>query len=213
MTFKKKIKELRKAREENRLVIFVGAGVSKNSDIPTWSELIKCFAEKLNYSNCKKCNYRKSDCPIPDCNDRYNFCQDEYLKIPQYFFNKDTSEGKSNYYEIIKQVLNVEVKPNPIDEMIMDLYPKHIITTNFDKLIENTKRPNSMMYKVITKDEELLIHQANNNYIIKMHGDIDDPGTIVLKESDYLKYHQNHILIETFIKSLLIDHTFLFIGY
>ena len=213
MTFKKKIKQLRKAREKDRLVIFVGAGVSKNSGIPTWNELIKCFAEKLKYDNCKKCNFRKSDCPIPDCKDRYNFSQDEYLKIPQYFFNLDTSDKKTNYNTIIKQVLNVKASPNPINELIMDLYPKHIITTNFDKLIENTKRPNSMMYKVITKDEELLTYQDNNNYIIKMHGDIDNLDAIVLKESDYLKYHQDHILIETFIKSLLIDHTFLFIGY
>lgn len=208
MTFKKKIKELRKARERNRLVIFVGAGVSNNSNIPTWSELIKCFAEKLNYDNCKKCNYHKPDCPIPDCKERYNFCQDEYLKIPQYLYNED----KTDYFKIIRQVLNVEAKPNPINDLIMDLYPKHIITTNFDKLIENTKSPNSMMYKVVAEDKELL-NKISNNYIIKMHGDINNLKEIVLKESDYLTYQQDHILIETFIKTLLMDHTFLFVGY
>ena len=46
-----------------------------------------------------------------------------------------------------------------------------------------------------------------------MHGDIDDIQNIVLKEDDYLNYSQNHIIIETFIKSLLIDKTFLFVGY
>ena len=46
-----------------------------------------------------------------------------------------------------------------------------------------------------------------------MHGDIDDIENIVLKEDDYLNYSQNHIIIETFIKSLLIDKTFLFVGY
>lgn len=211
MIFKKKIKELRQAREKNRLVIFVGAGVSKNSGIPSWNELVRCFASKLHHGKCKKCKHYKLNCYTDEgCKVRYNFCQDEYLKIPQYFFN---SEGKDDYMGIIRKVLNVKAKSNPIHELIMDLYPKHIITTNFDKLIENTKRPNSMMYKVIIKDEELLTYQVNNNYIIKMHGDIDNPETIVLKENDYLRYHQDHILIETFIKSLLIDHTFLFIGY
>lgn len=209
MNFKENIKELRKAIERNNLVVFIGAGISKNSDIPTWSELIKCFAEKLEYDNCKNCNCRKPDCPIPCCKYRYNFSQDEYLKIPQYFFNEDSF----NYYEVIKKVLDVEAKPNIINEFIIDLYPKHIITTNFDRLIENTKRPNSMMYKVIVKDEDLLTPQISNNYIIKMHGDINDSESIVLKESDYLDYQKKHILIETFIKSLLIDHTFLFIGY
>lgn len=46
-----------------------------------------------------------------------------------------------------------------------------------------------------------------------MHGDIDDIENIVLKEEDYLNYSQKHIIIETFIKSLLIDKTFLFVGY
>jgi hypothetical protein len=46
-----------------------------------------------------------------------------------------------------------------------------------------------------------------------MHGDIDDPSTIVLKEDDYLNYAQNHIMIELFIKNLLVNHTFVFVGY
>lgn len=35
------VKEIHKAINENRLVIFVGAGVSKNSNIPDWKGLIK----------------------------------------------------------------------------------------------------------------------------------------------------------------------------
>lgn len=45
MNFKEKLKRLREARESNRLVIFVGAGVSNNSGIPSWYELIKRFAK------------------------------------------------------------------------------------------------------------------------------------------------------------------------
>lgn len=59
----------------------------------------------------------------------------------------------------------------------------------------------------------IFCQKKGRNYIIKMHGDIDDIQNIVLKEDDYLNYSQNHIIIETFIKSLLIDKTFLFVGY
>lgn len=207
--FKEKLKRLREARENNRLVIFVGAGVSNNSGIPGWHELIKCFAKKLNIDKCNKCSFRNSsNCP-PDCKEKYNFCQDDYLKIPQYFYN----EKESDYFNIIKEIFNVRAKPNKINDMIMDLQPKHIITTNFDKLIENTENLNKMIYKVVTKDEDLLIYHSNNSYIIKMHGDIDKIKDVVLKEEDYLDYSRKHILIETFIKSLLVDHIFLFIGY
>lgn len=209
MNFKEKLKRLRDARESNRLVIFVGAGVSNNSGIPSWHELIKHFAEKLDIDKCSKCNFRNSANCIPDCEEKYNFCQDDYLKIPQYFYNKK----KADYLNTIKEVFSINAKPNKINDMIMELQPKHIITTNFDKLIENTENPNNMIYKVVIKDEDLLNNQSNNNYIIKMHGDIYELEDIVLKEEDYLNYSQKHILIETFIKSLLVDHIFLFIGY
>ncbi|MCD7950210.1 MAG: SIR2 family protein [Erysipelotrichaceae bacterium] len=42
---------------------------------------------------------------------------------------------------------------------------------------------------------------------------IDDITQIIFKEDDYLSYSQTHSIMELFIKSLLIDHTFLFVGY
>ena len=35
----------------------------------------------------------------------------------------------------------------------------------------------------------------------------------MFKEDDYLHYSETHRLMETFLKSLLIDHVFLFVGY
>ncbi|MCL4416828.1 MAG: SIR2 family protein [Actinobacteria bacterium] len=163
----------------------------------------------MEIDKCGKCSFHSSLNCTPDCDEKYNFCQDDYLKIPQYFYNKK----KADYLNTIKEVFSIDAKPNKINSMIMDLQPKHIITTNFDKLIENTENPNKMIYKIVIKDEDLLTYHSNNSYIIKMHGDINELNDIVLKEEDYLNYSQKHILIETFIKSLLVDHTFLFIGY
>ena len=49
------IKEIQKAQEDDRLVIFVGAGVSKNSGVPAWWDLIKKFADELGYSRSDTC--------------------------------------------------------------------------------------------------------------------------------------------------------------
>jgi len=38
------IEEIRNAKEQGKLVIFVGAGVSANSDLPSWEELVQAFA-------------------------------------------------------------------------------------------------------------------------------------------------------------------------
>lgn len=66
------IKEIKKAQENNQLVVFVGAGVSKNSNVPTWWELIKRFADEIEYDRCESC---KKECNISKegCEERYNF--------------------------------------------------------------------------------------------------------------------------------------------
>lgn len=207
-----KVKDLRSSIENNKLIIFVGAGVSQNSGIPTWGGLINEFARKMKYDKCKKCTHSKKGCKLHYCQYRYDFTQDEFLKIPQYFYNNDKSKGHKKYQKLIVDTLKSDNKSNPLNDMIMTLLPKHIITTNYDKLLENSKNPNTTLYDIIVEDKDLLTHNSNN-YIIKMHGDIDKPETIVLKEDDYINYQQEHILIETYIKSLLVDHSFLFIGY
>lgn len=212
MNFIEKIKDIRTAKENNKLVIFVGAGVSKNSKIPTWEELIEVFAKKLNYDKCKDCKFKDKLLCSDECKEKYNFAQDEFLKIPQYFYNQDASNKHEEYKKIIKDSLDVDVESNLINDIIFRLLPSNIITTNYDRLLENTPNHNVRLYEAICKDEDLL-NKNSNRYIIKMHGDIKDLDNIVLKENDYISYSQNHILIETKIKSLLIDHTFLFVGY
>lgn len=193
MNLDDKIRYIKKARDEDKLIIFVGAGISKNSNLPDWEQLIKVFVDKLNY-------------PINEGN---KLSSDEYLKIPQYYYN---IYGNEEYKKVIKDELDVERQPNDIHELIFKLNPKHIITTNYDRLLEYTVVEQRMLFDVITKDKDLL-DSKKSKYIIKMHGDIKELDNIVLKENDYLNYSQNHILIETYIKSLLVDNTFLFIGY
>ncbi len=192
------VKDIIDANENNRLVIFVGSGVSANSNIPTWKDLIEKMARKIEYIN--------------ESDENKDISSTDFLKIAEYFYLSDGSSDKHNYYNFIKEQIGGDYAPNPIDDMILKILPHHIITTNYDKLIENSKEINSNLFSVITKDDDLLTHN-NDHYIIKMHGDIENIEHIVLKESDYLKYEQSHALISTYIKSLLIDHSFLFIGY
>ena len=214
------IERIREINNQNKLVIFVGAGVSKNSGVCSWWELVRDIAKKIGYNDiCEKCAtkydyYSEGDDVLEFCNSnsncywKYNYSADEFLKIPQYF----SDINKDEYNDFLKEKFCKSYDSNIIDELIIQLNPEHIITTNYDHLIEDVQHPNVSNYTVIECDGDLL-EKNGRRYIIKMHGDIDKLEEIVLKEDDYLKYSQNHILIETYIKSLLIDKTFLFIGY
>lgn len=191
-----------------KLIIFVGAGVSRNVDgMPSWNQLIQEMAKAINYTKCETCNKKASECE-KDCKFINDFSQDEYLKIPQYVFNRDNEQ----YNRILQENIKQPDVNAPLSNAILDLNPAHIITTNYDKIIETCNNELLDNYDVIIYDKDLLNTQKNR-YIIKMHGDIGDIETIVLKEADYLDYSQDHVLIEMFVKSLLTDHTILFLGY
>lgn len=187
----KQIEAIRKLNKDNKLVIFVGAGVSRNSGVCSWWELVKEMALKINYNDicdkcemksliCSECGENLETCSYDNynCQYKYNFSSEEFLKIPQYFYEE---KGKEEYFAFLKKKFCNNYKSNAIDEIIVDLEPEHIITTNYDHLIENVKSPCISDYAVVKNDTDLLSEKVNRKYIIKMHGDIDDIENIVLK--------------------------------
>lgn len=210
--------EIMKASESNQLVVFVGAGMSNNFGFPTWNGLVRKMYEELTGKEFKKGK---------------EFSSDELLRIPQALRGKD----RAAYERILKECFGahrVGNPENPILDEIMKLKPKHIITTNFDTLIEKylldkedalykkhsakegyaklVKCQVPYHYMPVIRDGDMVSADANH-LLLKIHGDVRHMDSLVLCEDDYLEYSESHILMENFIKSLLINHTFLFVGY
>lgn len=188
--FYQRIEDLKQALAMEKLVIFVGAGVSRNSNLPTWGQMVQVFAERIGYPSIER------------------LAMEEYIRIPQYFYCMDESEGHRDYYQIIRELVPRDAKANILDELIVSLNPRHLVTTNYDKLLDQIADG----YEIIREGKQLLKGRANQ-YLIKMHGDIDQVEKLVFKEEDYLYYSETHRLMEVFLKALLIDHVFLFVGY
>lgn len=199
----------REKAEQGKLVIFVGAGVSCNvKGMPDWNSLIQKMAKAIDYSKCTSCKHKSETCK-ETCLLKNDFSADEFLKIPQYVFNADPEL----YDQVLMASITSEVVEDaPLSSAIFDINPVHIITTNYDQLLESSKNVFREQYQVIVNDKDLL-NSNKSKYIIKMHGDLSKRESIVLKEQDYLDYSQKHVLLELFIKSLLTDHIVLFLGY
>lgn len=196
------IKKIKKAVENNKLVIFVGAGVSANSGLPTWYQLIEKLAFELDSER-----FIDKDCIEKSCKKfkSTKISSDEFLKIPQYYFNE---RGNKEYYDKIYEILDIPATPNPIHDLIFKLNPAHIITTNYDTLLEDSKNS----YFHVVKENQDLPYAVQNRMIIKMHGDLKTKN-IVLKEDDYLSYQNNFKLIDIFVKALFASHLVLFVGF
>jgi len=199
----------REKAEKGKIIVFVGSGVSCNiEEMPSWHALVQEMANAIGYSKCSTCRHKEDGC-ADTCLLANDFSTDEFLKIPQFVYNKD----KDLYYQVLEDNLPDVVTDAPLSSAIFDINPVHIITTNYDTLLESSKNEFCEQYQVIVHDKDLL-NAEKSKYIIKMHGDLSQlKDTIVFKEQDYLDYSQKHVLIELFLKSLLTDHTILFLGY
>ncbi|RJS63083.1 SIR2 family protein [Priestia filamentosa] len=180
---------IRNAISNNKIIFFVGSGVSKNSGYPLWNEFVERFAKGI---------YTEENRPK----------QMDLLKVPQYYYN---SRGSKEYIDVINDVFNIKASPNDIHQKILDFTPQHIITTNYDSLVEEASENRGLFYSVVAKDEDLP-YILDNKMIIKMHGDLKNKN-IVLKEDDYLSYETNFRLIANYIRALLSTHVVIFVGY
>ena len=177
------------ASKNDKLVIMVGSGVSKNSGIPTWGHLIDMLKKEL-----------------PGCVDG----EHDYLKLAQ--LHQNTFEFRDSI-ERVKQILNLEhATPNDIHKAIFRLNPCHIITTNYDNLIEDyASKLIGIKYSTIRRDMDIP-YAPYNKFIIKMHGDFVN-NNIVLTENDYQNYSNNFPLVSSLVQSIFATKTILCVGY
>jgi NAD-dependent SIR2 family protein deacetylase len=98
------IKRIKEASNKNNLIIFVGAGVSKNSNVPDWNQLIETFKKELPEN-----------------------IEEDRVKIAQLYKN---SRGYNEYIQKVRTELgHGTTNFNPIHSLILDLNPIHIVTT------------------------------------------------------------------------------------
>lgn len=176
------------ASRTDKLVVFVGAGVSQNSGIPTWNNLIFSMMEELPSELSK---------------------ENDVLKLAQMY--KD-SRGHKEYMDKIKNVLLYnKAVPNPLHKSIIALNPCHIITTNYDDLVEQELANEFKQYDIIREDKDIP-QMEKQHCLVKMHGDYATDN-IVLTEKDYFDYKNKFPLIRAFVQSLFASKLVLFVGF
>ncbi|HFK5587012.1 TPA: SIR2 family protein [Elizabethkingia anophelis] len=181
------IQIIKNAIKTNKLVIFAGAGISIDANVPSWNNLIDEIKNELDLPSDEK----------------------DYLKIAQIYFN---DRQEKEYVEKIRNSLGYKkFRYNEIHEELFELNPEHILTTNFEDLLEQVIVKNSLPYSIIKEDKDLP-YSNNTKLLVKIHGDLE-VGNLVLKEDDYLGYSHNHPLLDSFIKAIFATKIVLFIGY
>ena len=222
-------------------IVFIGSGISKRylEDFPTWTTLLEEYWEQINENNSIyqfMRNLDQTDETIknsPEEKKRFlinvktaSHIKKRYddlfysgqitldnLTIQEAYYSKISPFN----YSITKKFSEYKVKEDMKEEL--EEYKKFlskakvIVTTNYDTLTEDLLESINQKPTIYVGQNGFFDETYNWSELFKIHGDVNDPSSIVITEEDYNAYDKNSILISAKILSNLIYSPIIFIGY
>lgn len=181
--------------------LFVGSGPSISAGLAGWDDLIDEMAQTIRTENH---DYSPGELEA-------FLKKRDYLDIAELF---RATVGPYAYYRFLRGHYRRSVRPTRTHLAIARMPVRTIFTTNYDQLIETT------IHKVLGTSPAVIIQAEQLNYIdddemrvVKVHGDIDHPGSIVLTRSDYAAYAARHRELADVLRTSLNGWTVLFVGF
>lgn len=170
--------------------IFVGAGISMQSQLPSWAELMQPLKRELGNQIPQSANY---------------------LDIAELY---EAAHSRSDLIRYLKTELGHDrYRLSRTHELIVSLPVQRIYTTNFDDLLEQAARRKGINRNVIHDASHVGFSDTSTLSIVKLHGDLGAPGSLVISASDYYGYFTKNPAVADLLKVELQTHTVLFLGY
>lgn len=200
--------DLIKDLADGRVAVFVGAGVSASSKppsgeaLPTWKKFLEDQLHRLDAEDRDVANTRL------DVND--------YLMAAEII---KESLGKGEWEEIVLEEFSRAIEPSKLQKAILSLDQRIVVTTNFDKALEAASQDfekSHSRYRVVIQRIQSDIFKAFRNdkrYIIKLHGSVDDEGSLIFSLSDYIEKAYGSVFYSSFFETLALTHTIVFFGF
>ncbi|MFP7609143.1 SIR2 family protein [Serratia quinivorans] len=187
--------QLKDAIKEKNLVLFIGAGFSRNCGFPDWKDIvIEILEENKKY-------IEKASSFISALNDD--------VLTPLEALDKVKGEKKiilNGFEQILKGKKN-----NSDIHKALSLVSKKIITTNFDKLLES----NVGIDTVITQESDFNLSKidTSNEFIVKLHGDVSEIDKCIIFTEQFDRLYKSDKLATFQLKKIFSQYSVLFIGF
>jgi len=188
-----------------KLAVFLGAGVSRIIGCQGWDEQSKYIVDE-----CRKIIGKNGESVINEAQAKLlhnNFDSKKRMTICSDLLKRAGCED--SFITLIKNTLKADedkIKDYDIYKELVKLRAL-FITTNFDEYFDKQFVPERIAYL-----PEEFIKKPDRNKLYKIHGTIENNGSLVCIVPEYLKQYNKDDFIK-FLEYILVDYTILFIGY
>ena len=184
------------AISKGEVVLWVGAGLSLYAGLPSGVQLREILYEGLTPLEKEEVG-KNSD---------LSHLADEIC----------TLKGNRNYIiQTLKNTFTRDFLSTETHKIISQIpHFRNIITTNYDSLFESVYGSGKL--NVIFSDNHTPYIDAKKVNLFKIHGDLSNPDSIIITESDYNNFFSKDIeqnTIWSVIKGIIATKSILFIGY
>lgn len=197
--FETELIELAKLIKQKKVMLFIGAGISKAVNMPVWNELIHKLIEG-EYDQ--------------DLFETYgdNMMLAEFIKQKK---SKEIIYQKISEIFSIDDAIRAELYDSSIYKALMELDCPVIYTTNFDHLIEEyyKEKRGEDSYSKVVNIKDMYNVKPNTTRIMKFHGDISNKDSIVLTESEYFSRMDFKDFMDVQLQADMLSYHILFLGY
>jgi SIR2-like domain len=187
------------AREirDRRVILFVGAGLSRPLGLPSWGELIEHMAKELDFDPALLVG------PNAD-----------YMQVAEFYKLKKGSIGDlRSWMDKSWNVSDEILLASKVHRQIVDLGFPLIYTTNYDNNLERAFCLRGQTVSKIASVIDIADAKPSHTQVVKFHGDFSDDNSLVVTESDYFERLEFESPLDLKLRSDVLGRTILFVGY
>ncbi len=185
---------MRDALKGDELIVFVGAGVSRLVDCPSWLELAHKYLDYL-FENEKITYFVK--------NRLKKLEPKKILTICRRIIKEEKSLPELNLKDVFKT--------NKQSNIFKDIHSLGAIyiTTNYDEYLDKDVR-GKVVYSLTQQSYSDCLKRGN---VIHLHGSVRVPGTEIMTTAEYIKHYKENEVKDLMKKLFSGQYVLLFVGY
>jgi hypothetical protein len=172
-----------------RLVPFIGAGVSATAGLPLWTDLVADLAEGR----------------LPDA-ERRDFGHLDVLD--QAHVLRHLYPDRAGFARAVAERTGAD-HYGLAPALLAGLPTREAVTLNYDELYELAASDMGRRTAVLPEEAA----GSGGRWLLKLHGTVRRPETIVLTREDYLSYGRGREALSALAKAMLLTRHLLFVGF